>query len=61
MKNRDEYSRKIADLMKLARQYKIRVKKSAAGSIAFVGGVRPPKAKSVDGDNPAGSPKPSVN
>lgn len=30
-------------------------------AIGFVGGVRRPEAKSVDDDNPAGSPKPSVN
>ena len=30
-------------------------------AIGFVGGVRRPEPKSVDDDNPAGSPKPSVN
>ena len=30
-------------------------------SIGFVGGVRRPDANFVDDDNPAGSPKPSVN
>jgi hypothetical protein len=30
-------------------------------AIGLVGGVRRPEAKSVDDDNPAGSPKPSVN
>jgi hypothetical protein len=30
-------------------------------AIGFVGGVRRPEPKSVDDNNPAGSPKPSVN
>ena len=30
-------------------------------AIGFVGGVRRPEPKSVDDDNPAGGPKPSVN
>jgi len=61
MKKSDECSRKIAGLMKLAEQYGVKVKESSVGSIGFVGGVRCPEAKSVDDDNPAGSPKPTVN
>jgi hypothetical protein len=30
-------------------------------SIGIVGGVRRPKPKAVDDDNPAGSPEPTVN
>ena len=61
MKKSDEGSRKIAELMKLAEWYGVKVRESSVGSIGFVGGVRRPKAKSVDDDNPAGSSKPSVN
>jgi hypothetical protein len=61
MKKSDEFSRKIAELMKLAEQYGTRVKESPVGSIGFVGGVRRPEAKSVEDDNAAGSPKPYVN
>ena len=60
MKKSDECSMKIAELMTLAEQYDVRVKKSSVGSIGFVGGVRRSQAKPVDDDNPA-SPKPSVN
>jgi len=56
-----ECSRKIVGLRNLAERYGIKVKGSSLGSIAFVGGVRRPEAKSVDDDNLAGSPKPSVN
>jgi hypothetical protein len=58
MKKSDEYSRKIAGL---AERYGVKVKESSVGSIGFVGGVRRPEAKSVDDDNPAGSPKPSAD
>ena len=61
VKKSDEFSRKIAERMKLAEQYGVKVKESSVGSIGFVGGVRCPEAKSVDDDNPAGSPKPTVN
>ena len=61
MKKSDECSRKIAGLMELAERYGVKMKESSVGSIGFVGGVRRPKAKSLDDDNPAGSPKPSVN
>ena len=61
MKKRDQYSRKIAELMKLAEQYGVKVKESSLGNIGFVGGVRRPEAKPMDDDNPAGSRKPSVN
>jgi hypothetical protein len=61
MKKSDECSRKIAELMKVAERYRVRVKESSVGSIGFVGGVRRPEAKSVNDDKPAGSPKPSVN
>jgi hypothetical protein len=61
MKKSDECSGKIAELMKLAEHYGVKVKESSLGSIGFVGGVRRPEAKSLDGDNPAGNPKPSVN
>jgi hypothetical protein len=60
-KKSDEYSRKIVAIAKLAERYGVKVKESSVGSIGFVGGVRRPEAKSVDDDNPAGSPKPSVN
>ena len=61
MKKSDGCSRKIAGLMELAERYGIKVKESSVGSIGFVGGVRRPEAKSVDVDNPAAGPKPSVN
>ena len=61
VKKSAECSRKIAGLMNLAERYGIKVKESSLGSIGFVGGVRRPEAKSVDDDNLAGSPKPSVN
>jgi hypothetical protein len=61
MKKSDECSRKIAGLIELAQRYGIKFRESSVGSIGFVGGVRRPEAKSVDDDNPAGSPKPSVN
>jgi hypothetical protein len=61
MKRNDECSRKIAGLMELAERYGVKVKESSLGSTGFVGGVRHPEAKSVDDDNPAGSPKPFVN
>jgi hypothetical protein len=61
MKNSDNCSRKITELMKLAEPYGVKVKESSTGSIGLVGGVRRPEAKSVDDDKPAGSPKPSVN
>jgi hypothetical protein len=60
MKKSDEFSRKIAELMKLAERYGVKIKESSVGSIGFVGGVRRLEAKSVDDDNPAGSPKLSV-
>jgi hypothetical protein len=56
VKKRDECSRKIAELMRLAARYGTKVKESSVWSIGFVGGVRRPDAKSVDDDNPAGSP-----
>jgi hypothetical protein len=61
MKKSDECSRKIAGLIELAERYGVKVKESSVGSIGFVGRVRRPEAKSVDEDNPRGSPKPSVN
>ena len=48
MKKKDECSRKIAGLMKLAERYGVKVKESPAVSIGFVGGVRRPEAKSMD-------------
>jgi hypothetical protein len=48
MKKSDECSRKIAELMKLAERYGVKVKESSVGSIGFVGGVRRPEAKSLD-------------
>ena len=44
----------------LAERYGVRVKESSVGSIGFVGGIRCPKAKSVDDDRPD-SPKPSAD
>jgi hypothetical protein len=61
MKKSDEGSRKIAELMKMAEPYGVKVKESALGSIGIVGGVRRPEANSVDGNNPAGGPKPAAN
>ena len=61
MKKSDEWSRKIAELMKLAERSGVKVKESSLGSIGFVGGVRHPEAKSVDDGNPAGNAKQSVN
>jgi hypothetical protein len=62
MKKSDQYSRKMAELMKLAEQYGVKVKESSLRNIGFVGGVRRPKVKAVgDDDNPASSRKPSVN
>jgi hypothetical protein len=48
MKKSDEGSRKIAELMKVAERYGVKVKESSVGSIGFVGGVRRPEAKSTD-------------
>jgi hypothetical protein len=61
MKKSDEFSMKIAELIKLAERSGVKVKESSLGSIGFVGGVRRPEAKPMDDDNPAGSRKPSVN
>jgi hypothetical protein len=61
MKKSDEYLRKIAVVMELAERSGVKVKESSLESIGFVGGVRRPEAKAVDDENPAGSPKPSVN
>ena len=61
MKKSDEFSRKIDELMKLAERSGVKVKESSLGSIGFVGGVRPPEAKPMDDDNPAGRRKLSVN
>ena len=61
MNKRDEYSKKMAGLMELAERYGVKVKESSVGSIGFVGGVRHSQAKPVVDDNPAGSPKQSVN
>jgi hypothetical protein len=47
-KKRDECSRKIAELMRLATRYGAKVKESTVVSIGFVGGVRRPEAKSMD-------------
>jgi hypothetical protein len=48
MKKSDECSRKIAELMKLAERYGVKVKESPVVNIGFVGGVRRPEAKSTD-------------
>jgi hypothetical protein len=53
MNKSDEYAREIAELVKLAEQHGTKVKESSAGSIGFVGGVRLPKEKSMDSDDPA--------
>jgi hypothetical protein len=52
----DEYSRKIAELTKLAEQYGVKIKESSIGSIGLVGGVRPPTPKDLDDNNDAGGP-----
>jgi len=57
MKNSDEYSRKIADFMKLAERYGVKVKESPVVSIGFVGGARRPEAKSThNGKNDSSGP-----
>jgi hypothetical protein len=48
VKKSDEYSRKIAELTKVAERFGVKVKESSVGSIGFVGGVRRPEAKSID-------------
>ena len=48
MKKDDEYSRRMAELMKLAERCGVKVKESSVGSIGFVGGVRRPKPESAD-------------
>ena len=60
MNKSNEYSKKIAQLIKLAARCGTRVKESSVGSIGFVGGVRRSQAKPVDDDSPTSSPKPST-
>ena len=48
MKKRDECATKIAELIRLAARYGVKVKESSVGSIGVVGGVRRQEAKSMD-------------
>jgi hypothetical protein len=62
-KNEDDSSTKFSAAIERLRKLGVKVTDGTCKGMAigFVGGVRRPKAKSVDDDNPAGSPKPSVN
>jgi hypothetical protein len=62
-KNEDDSLTKLAVAIEKLRKLGVRVTDGTCKgkAIGFVGGVRRPEPKSVDDDNPAGSPKPSVN
>ena len=60
--NEDDASTKLAVAIERLRKLGVRVTDGTCKGMAIgiVGGVRRPEAKAVD-DDPAGSPKPSIN
>jgi hypothetical protein len=62
-KSEDDSSTKFSAAIERLRKLGVKVTDGTCKGMAIgiVGGVRRPKAKSVDDDSPAGSSKPSVN